>query len=105
MKMSEEIDISADDKVYKIAKTYLRTEETAKTYLGIEAEITEWTIIDLGTFCFQEKLTLKEDCYYGKKGDVIVVDYIFSKGLIDVHNESHDQIDTIKIIGEKKSEQ
>lgn len=89
MKMCEEIAIS----------------EAAKTYLGIEAEITDWTEIDLDTFCFQEELTLKEDCYYGKKGDVIVVDYTFSKGLIEVHNESYDQIDTIKIIGEKKSEQ
>ena len=79
--------------------------EAAKTYLGIEAEITCWTSIYLDTFSFQEKLTLKEDCYYGKKGDVIIVIYTFSKGLIDVHNESHDKIDTIKIIGEKKSEQ
>lgn len=79
--------------------------EAAKTYLGIEAEINDWTELDLDTFCFQEELTLKEDCYYGKKGDVIIVNYTFSKGLIDVHNESYDQIDTIKIIGEKKSEQ
>ena len=79
--------------------------ELAKRYLGIDAKIIDWTEVDLDTLCFQQVLVLESSCQYGKKGDEIIVDYTFVKGLIEIYNEKYDQIDTIKIIGEKKSEQ